>query len=157
MRVCDTHGTIPGFEVSNWLLGRADVCIIVRRAGWRIRAYSPWPIGTPTVFCEFDVDGERFVVEKAWSGSDCYWIGATTAGPSRNIASVREWFQATEPPVWPGIVRALGLGLLLGGGVVLGISGLVQESRWAASSLAAMAAGAALYSALTRQLRGASA
>jgi len=102
----DGEGRVFAFEVSNVLVGRRGVCRIVRTiAGVRlIKEPRPWRLVADDEFCEFEVDGVRFVAYEPFGDSSRYWIGPKAPGWVAGLELVREAF-ARAAPVAPRLAE----------------------------------------------------
>jgi hypothetical protein len=71
------------FEVANSVIGRGGTCAVVKEIpGSKIlRGPRFWSWFREDQFCEFEVNGRRFVIEEPFGDNSRYWIGP-------------------EPPVW---------------------------------------------------------
>ena len=103
MRVFDIRaedGKLHAFEVENTWLSRKGVARIVRSIpGVRIRrAKSSW--FSRDDFCEFEVNGVRFVAEEPFGDSSRYWIGPLEGHHDAELTVVRERFLAVRRPEW---------------------------------------------------------
>ena len=90
----DDRGRPFAFEIGNVFLARRSVLDIVRRVpGVRIvrapRWFSEW---REDDFCEFDVDGQRFVAGEPFGDNSRYWIGPEPTAWCPQVAVVRETF-----------------------------------------------------------------
>ncbi len=94
----DPEGRVFAFEVSNLTLGRRGVLRVLSRipnatvVSFRRREED---------FCEFDVDGTRFVVSEPWNDNSRYWIGPKATNRegrfALQVATVREAFKRARP------------------------------------------------------------
>jgi hypothetical protein len=103
MRVFDVRaedGKLHAFEVENTWLSRKGVARIVGSIpGVRIsRAKSSW--FSRDDFCEFEVNGVRFVAEEPFGDNSRYWIRPLDALHDAELAIVRERFLAVRRPEW---------------------------------------------------------
>lgn len=102
--VKDEEGRVVAFEVPNFLVGRRGVCRIVRTiSGVRlIKEPRRWRLVADDEFCEFEVEGVRFVAFEPFGDSSRYWIGPKPPGWVAGLERVREAF-ARAAPVAPGL------------------------------------------------------
>lgn len=150
----DSEGRVAAFELSNALVGRADICVLVRRAGAIVRKIDLRPIDGPDEFCEFELDGRSFVAWEPFSDSDAYWIGSHPPTSSRELLRLRAMFEASWPPIWPSVVRAVSVGsVVLGAFVVLGGTA-VPHLGIALTGLVLVAGGVSEYRTLMGRLQG---
>lgn len=103
MRVFDQrteHGLLHSFEVENIWLGRRAAARVVRSIpGVRvIRAEASW--WARDDFCEFDLNGARFIIEEPFGDNSRYWIGPVEAGHQAELAVVRQTFLDIRRPEW---------------------------------------------------------
>jgi len=92
--VLDKDGRVFAFEVNNFLLSRRRVCAIVRKIpGVRV-IHAPKLFSRDEEFCEFEVDGQRFVVWEPWGDSSRFWIGPKSKQWCPEIKIVRDFFAA---------------------------------------------------------------
>ena len=79
----DGQGRVFAFEVANIIIGRGGACVIVNQIpGCRIlRGPGLLSWLREDQFCEFEIDGRRFVIQEPFGDNSRYWIGL-------------------EPPVW---------------------------------------------------------
>jgi hypothetical protein len=86
----DREGRVFAFEVSNAVIGRGGACTIASEVHGSTLVRGPrfWSWLREEEFCEFDVNGQRFVIEEPFGDNSRYWIGP-------------------EPPVWCGEVDAV--------------------------------------------------
>ncbi len=105
----DSSKQPTSFEVSNVVFRRRDVC----------RVFENIP-GTTCIqrnlrqetFCEYELNGVRFVAEEPWSDSSVFWIGPVSPGFTPEFEIVRQAFVAARPALWgfiPWVVLAAGL------------------------------------------------
>jgi hypothetical protein len=138
--VCAPGGKLHGFEVENTWLSRKGVARIVGSIpGVRIRhAKSGW--FSRDDFCEFEVNGFRFVAEEPFGDNSRYWIRPLEGHHDAELTIVRERFLAVRRPEW--ISTRLFAALLM---IYLGLSWV---RSWAEPQRAGIASLAALGAAL---------
>ncbi len=98
MKVYDLHeseGRVYAFEADNLLLGRRGAVRVVRsipgvRVVRRPRALS-WL--REETFCEFELDGVRFVVWEPFGDTSRYWIGPEPVSLTPQLDRVRLAFK----------------------------------------------------------------
>ena len=100
--ITDDEGRIFAFEVDNTPLGRQGAWRVVRAiAGARvIRRPRRFWLFDPDEFCEFELDGVRFVVEEPWGDNSRYWIGPTPPRWVPQTAIVRDAFGQARVGGW---------------------------------------------------------
>jgi hypothetical protein len=149
----DSEGRVAAFEISNALVGRADVCVLVRRAGAIVRRIDLRPFGGREEFCEFELDGRRFVASEPFSDSDAYWVGSHPPRSSPELLRLRATFEASRPPMWPSAVRAASVGSMMLG-TVLVLGGVAVPSGGVVSAGLVLAVGGVCgYRSLRERLR----
>jgi hypothetical protein len=95
----DADGRIFAFEISNVLIGRRGTQRVIEKiAGVRLIRRDRLFSGNDQ-FCEFELDGVRFVVWEPWGDNSRYWIGPVTPGATPQILRVREAFVARSSGV----------------------------------------------------------
>ena len=96
----DKDGRVFAFEVGNFLLSRRGVCRILRAIpGVRILRtprFLSWLSGEE-VFCEFEVNGQRFEAWEPWGDSSVYWIGPEPPQWCEQVALVCDAFKRASP------------------------------------------------------------
>ncbi len=92
----DERGKVFAFEIKNLdlLLGRVGVRIIVSQipSVKIIRVPYFFQIFGDEEFCEFEVDGQRFVAWEPYNDNDVYCIGAKPTGWCEQLEIVRTAF-----------------------------------------------------------------
>ena len=90
----DAGGRVFAFEVSNFMLGRRGVRRVVRRIpNARVLSFR----GRAEEFCEFEVEGTKFVAWEPWNDNSLYWIGPKPPEPTPHLSKVREAFERARP------------------------------------------------------------
>ncbi len=90
----DVEGRPFGFEVSNIMLGRRGVRrVVLRIPNARILSFRRWA----EEFCEFELEGTKFVVWEPWNDNSRYWIGSKPPVPTAELLKVREAFERARP------------------------------------------------------------
>ena len=91
----DKEGRGFAFEIKDTFVSRQGVCwiastipgaCVVRRPKWLFSWFRE------DVFCEFELDGVRFVAWEPYGDSDVYWIGPEPTCWVPRIDKVREVF-----------------------------------------------------------------
>ena len=92
--VHDADGRIVAFEVPS-SIGRSGAQRVARRIpGAKFLAVdSSRPEGT---FCEFEVEGVRFLFWEPFGDNSRFWIGSDPVRPTPELATVRSMFAATS-------------------------------------------------------------
>ena len=102
----DSEQRIFAFEVENFHLSRRLVCRIVGQIPACILIREPkesfWPFSNDDDFCEFELEGVRFIANEPWGDNGRYWIGpkAEESRPAKwspQIECVREAFMQARP------------------------------------------------------------
>jgi hypothetical protein len=89
----DSAGNVIAFEVSNLLLGRRGAYKVASKVpGSRVTKRPPL-FGGGEEFCEFEVDGELFVISEPFGDNSRYWVGANPPQPSKAFHLVRQQFE----------------------------------------------------------------
>ena len=92
----DQQGQVFAFEIKNFglWLGRVSVRIIVSMipSVKIIRAPYFFQYFGDEEFCEFEVDGQRFIVWEPYNDSSVYWIGSKPTGWCEQLEIVRTTF-----------------------------------------------------------------
>lgn len=100
----DADGVEFAFEVENLLLGRHGLsrlvaqipgCLVIRRPGW-------FSGSSEDEFCEFELEGIRFVAWEPWGDNSRYWVGlksteGSSSGWCPQVDRVREAFDQARP------------------------------------------------------------
>lgn len=107
----DEDGRFFAFEVGNSGLGRRGVCQVVEAIpGAKIMRrpkFLSW--FREEEFCEFVVDGKKFIAWEPYDDSSRYWIGPEPIEPLPQTQKVREAFDAfRESPLFRRIAFVLG-------------------------------------------------
>ena len=95
----DTQGRVFAFEVDNTLLGRRGLCGIVLTIPGVVLVREPLVTLSELreeEFCEFEVDGVRFVAWEPFGDNSRYWIGSKPPRWAPQIETVREVFQRAK-------------------------------------------------------------
>jgi len=115
----DKSGRIFAFEVDNFWLGRGGVATVVQTIpGASFRRAIPAGYADEQ-FCEFELDGARFVAWEPFGDNSRYWIGPKPPIFSENVDVVRDAFIAYEPRKWFSTIRAVAVGLVVVGVVLM--------------------------------------
>ena len=95
----DNQGRTFAFEVSNFLIGRRAVVGIVRTIpGARlIKEPRRWRLSSGEDFCEFELEGVKFVVSEPFGDNSRYWIGAKPPRWVAGVERVQEVFTRAKP------------------------------------------------------------
>jgi hypothetical protein len=110
MRVYDlqnNEGQIYAFEVktAEFWWGRSGLLTVIRKIPEVQIQRAPYflELFTEDVFCEFDVNGQRFEVWEPYGDSDRYWIGPDPPQPCAQLELVRTVFLNYSK--WQGVRR----------------------------------------------------
>jgi hypothetical protein len=88
----DKEGRVFAFEVNNFLLSRRRLCKIVSRMPGVQIISTPRLVSGEDEFCEFQIDGQRFVVWEPWGDSSRFWIGPKSKEWCPQVEIVRHFF-----------------------------------------------------------------
>ncbi len=106
----DAEGRLYAFEVSNVLLGRRGAVRVIRSIPGARVTRTPAALSwlREETFCEFEIDGVRFVVWEPFGDSSRYWIGPEPVGSRPQLDQIRSAFQRAGPLglAWRGRSRA---------------------------------------------------
>jgi hypothetical protein len=78
----NAEGVVQAFEVSS-LIGRRAACKIAASIpGVRVtKTHTPF-VSKEVAFCEFELNGEQFLIEEPFQDNSRYWVG-----PKHNLAA----------------------------------------------------------------------
>ena len=95
----DEEGRVFAFEVANF--GRKRVCNFIAKIpnAKVLRGPEPWGLCSNEEFCEFEVDGQLFIVWEPFGDNSRYWIGPKPPKWCPQVALVRESFR-THKAFW---------------------------------------------------------
>jgi hypothetical protein len=90
----DESGRIFAFEVANF--GRHRACRFVGKIPGVavLRRQRHFQFSSKDEFCEFELEGQRFVVEEPWGDNSRYWVGPKPPQWCPQIERVRNAFAA---------------------------------------------------------------
>ena len=97
----DDAGRVFAFEVNN--IARIGVLRIVRTIpGVRINRsprnrFLSW--GEPDDFCEFELEGQKFIITEPFGDNSRYWIGPKSESNTNHIEAVRKVFEDFKPSI----------------------------------------------------------
>jgi hypothetical protein len=76
----DADGKEFAFEVNNFHLGHKGLCRLIARIPGCIVTRKPrrFTWSSEDEFCEFELEGIRFVASEPWGDSSRYWVGPKT-------------------------------------------------------------------------------
>ena len=124
----DENGRLSAFEISNTETDRRGVCRIVQSiAGAKLIRKPKWfSWFREEEFCEFEVDGEKYVAWEPYGDNSRYWVGPDPARHLPQTQKVRDAFVAV------GASRLFRwLGILTGAFFcAVGILIIANESSW---------------------------
>ena len=125
----DKEGRLTAFEVDNIVLGRRGVAAVVRRLPGVRLMRGPRVLSwfREEEFCEFEVDGIRFVAWEPFGDNSRFWIGPQPLSFVEQTETVRAAFSAYLSARWLSWVRGLTLGMALFG---LGMMFLGGVGTW---------------------------
>lgn len=125
----NAEGALHAFEVSS-LMGRRIACKIpTALPGVRVtKTYTPFT-SHEGAFCEFELNGEQYIIEEPYQDSSRFWVGPKQASAASSLGSVLEHF-ASSKTVTRGfyIGAALVLAILVVAAYNVG-SRLLQQDR----------------------------
>jgi hypothetical protein len=96
----DQQGRVFAFEVENTGLGRRGACAIVNEipGSTMVRRPRAWSWLREEEFCEFEVNGRRFVIEEPYGDNSRYWIGPEPPAWCEEVDVVRRAFADAHVP-----------------------------------------------------------
>lgn len=88
------EGTLTGFCVSNLFLSRYGIPKIVARipGAQILRKQKPFRISGPDDFCEFVVDGKKFLAVEPFGGNSEFWIVSESPEECPQLKKVEDAF-----------------------------------------------------------------
>ena len=95
----DDEGRVFAFEIPNLLVSRRGVCKIVRGIPGVSLIKEPrrWRLSADDEFCEFELEGVRFVAWEPFGDNSRYWIGPKPPRWVAGIDRVRGAFKRATP------------------------------------------------------------
>ena len=93
----DENYRVRSFEISNVFFHRRDVCRVfesitgVKRIRKQLRQDT---------FCEYELNGVRFIAEEPFGDNSVYWVGPLAPGWSPELEAIRNAFLDAKPTVW---------------------------------------------------------
>jgi hypothetical protein len=107
--VRDEAGRMFAFEVRNSIWGRRAVCNVIRAipGATVVREPRPWRLSTDDEFCEFELDGVRFVAYEPFGNNNRFWIGPSPPRWVAGIDRVQDAFNRAEPWRLADVMRAI--------------------------------------------------
>lgn len=103
MKIYDLHnsdGQIIGFEISS-LVGRWRACRAARAiAGAHVLRWPRRWRWRDDQFCEFELDGVRFVIEEEYGDSSRFTVSSVPPGPGPALMRVRAAFADASAFDW---------------------------------------------------------
>ena len=112
----DDQGRLYAFEVPYSLLGRRDICKVIRAIPGAKLVREPRPWWFPTMYselCEFQFEGVTFVVKDPGSSQRLvsfqrrFWIGPKALRWEGGIVRVKEAFDRARPTGFAAILRTI--------------------------------------------------
>ena len=93
----DKSGRIFAFEIANF--GRYRACRFIGRIpGVKVlRRQRHFQIMSDDEFCEFEVEGQKFVIEEPFGDNSRFWVGPNPLNWCPQIDQVRSVFAAYKP------------------------------------------------------------
>ena len=101
----DGEGRVFAFEVDNCFLGRGGLCRLVARIPGCVVVRRPRRFRfAEDEFCEFELDGVRFLAWEPFGDNSRYWVGPKSDGTTPpkwypQIDRVRAAFRASRPVI----------------------------------------------------------
>ena len=94
--VINESNEVFAFEVSNTFLSRKKVIQIIEELPGVIVVSKPqgFVFDNETEFCQFEHEGDTFIIEEPWGDSSRYWIGPKAIAFTPNINSIIQHFRA---------------------------------------------------------------
>lgn len=140
----DSQGQLTAFEIDNSLIGRRSVCRIVEsipnaKITRRPKHLLSW--FREEVFCEFLIDGEKFVAWEPYGDNSRYWIGPD---PARYLPQTQVLLETFETNTVSRLNR-WAVFLFGAGQVGVGILFLVQDVSILALAMSILMAGFGAY------------
>lgn len=88
----NAEGALHAFEVSS-LMGRRAACRVAGSIpGARVtKRHTPF-VSHEGAFCEFELNGEQFLIEEPYQDSSRYWVGPKHASPTASLGVVLNHF-----------------------------------------------------------------
>ena len=104
----DDSGRVVAFEISVLETDRRGICRVVESipGAKLIRSPKRFSWSKEDVFCEFEVDGEKFIALEPFGDNSRYWIGPDTARHLSQTQRVRDAFDAVRAS---RLFRSLGI------------------------------------------------
>jgi hypothetical protein len=94
------EGLLTGFEIASWV-GRWRACRVVRGIpGARVVRWPRRWAKTEDEFCEFELDGERFLIIEPFGHSGRFWIVSDPPAAEIAIETVRGFFARAPAIDW---------------------------------------------------------
>jgi len=99
----DKDGRVYAFEVKNIAIGRMGALRIVRTIPGVVINRSPrnrflsW--GDPDEFCEFEIEGQLYVIDEPYGDNSRFWIGPKSESNNDHIDTVRKVFENYKPSI----------------------------------------------------------
>jgi len=80
------------FEVNKFLLSRKRICRIISKIPNAKIEERTVSLYEKDEFCEFELDGEKFVVWESWNDSSRFWIGPKNKKYTSKVESIKRFF-----------------------------------------------------------------
>lgn len=115
----NSEGALHAFEVSS-LMGRRMACKIAAAVpGSRVtKTYAPF-VSHEGAFCEFELNGEQYIIEEPYQDSSRYWVGPKQSSAASSLTLVLEHFARSKTGT---------RGVYIGATLVLAILGVAAYS-----------------------------
>lgn len=99
----DKKGRVFAFEVSNFLLGRQNLCKVILTVPNAKILRKPKRFSSEETFCEFKVENQRFTAMEPFGDNSRYWIGPKPPKWCKQIRKVQKAFAGYNPirALWP--------------------------------------------------------
>ena len=93
--VINESGEVFAFEINNTLLSRKKVIQIIEELPGVTVVSKPqdFVFDNESEFCQFEYEGDTFIIEEPWDDSSRYWIGPKPIKFTPNINSIMNHFR----------------------------------------------------------------
>jgi len=97
----DEDGKVFAFEIKN--IGRMGALRIVRTIPGVIIIRSPrnkflsW--GEPDEFCEFELEGQIYIIDEPYGDNSRFWIGPKSESHNDHLDTIRKIFESYKPSI----------------------------------------------------------
>ena len=137
----NAEGALHAFEVSS-LMGRPAACkVAASMPGVRVtKTHTPF-VSHEGAFCEFELNGEQFLIEEPYQDSSRYWVGPKHNSAAGSLNVVLDHFASSKSgarAMYAG--AALVVGILVVAAYTVGARFLQQDrcldagGRWSSNN-----------------------